>query len=116
MLEIDTPSLWDYMEGDGKFVPDEDSCDWTETMLAHIATAKAASNYRAYVAPGEVHTITTDEDMYDVVSDGVSFVSWLEQMLDFDPAWASVECNDADNECAPPATEESPGGLECPGE
>lgn len=113
MLNIDEPELWDFMDGDGYYVPDEISCEWTEIMLDHIKTAQSAPNYNAYVAPGEIHTITTSEDIYTAISNGVSLITWLNQMLDLDPNWISVECDETDDGCQRPATFESPLGIDC---
>ncbi|EMM74405.1 hypothetical protein LEP1GSC038_2467 [Leptospira weilii str. 2006001855] len=37
----------------------------------------AAANYSYYIAPGDVHTITTSEDMYKLGSGGTNFITWL---------------------------------------
>lgn len=113
MMYIDEPELWDFMDGDGYYVPDEITCEWIEIMLDHIKTAQSAPNYDAYVAPGEIHTITTSEDMYTVLSNGVSLISWINQMLDLEPNWISVECDETDDGCQRPATFESPSGIDC---
>lgn len=110
MLEIEDSSLWDFMDRNGFFVPDAVTCDWKQKMLAQVEAAKAAPNYRAFIAPGEVHTITTADAMHEMSSAGVSFTSWLEQMLTGDPEWKNVQCES----CEPPPTGESPEGLECP--
>ncbi len=109
MLEIDNPDAWNSLDGSGFDVPDMITCDWTADMLAQKNTAEEATNYKAYVAPGDTHTITTSDDMFTMSADGVDLLDWINLMLDDDPDWHSIVCSDCDE----PATGESPDGISC---
>ncbi len=115
MTQIKDVSKWNYMNQDGFFVPDEISCEWTGIMLRNLEPALTLDNYNVYVAPGEVHTITTSEDMYDVSADGEPFVRWLRRMVNDDPEWNDVKCDETGNSCDRPETLDSPAGLVCQG-
>lgn len=104
----DTSSMWG--PGNGSQVSDSVNCEWYNTMIAERDKANAATNFNYYIAPGDVHTITTSDNMYDVSSNGTNFNSWLTSMAGDGAAWSDVMCAN----CNPPATLESPGGLSCP--
>ena len=110
MLESDNPDAWKDLGGKGFGVPDRVSCDWTAEMLAQTDIAEGISNYNAYVAPGEGHTVTVSNKMYRTSADGIDFLDWLGMMLNRDAAWESEVCID----CEEPPTAESPVGIQCP--
>lgn len=111
-LEIDNPDAWKDIEGgNGYYVPDDITCDWRSRMLEEVDISNVAQNYYYYIAPGRVHTITTEDAMYDVEADGVNFVDWLVWFVNDDPQLRDVVCTD----CDPPITEESsPNPISCP--
>ncbi|PJZ68861.1 pectinacetylesterase [Leptospira perolatii] len=58
------------------------NCFWPKQMLSDLATISGGgaiidSNYKIYIAPGDVHTITTNDDMYSLSTGGVDFTTWL---------------------------------------
>jgi len=110
MQETDNPDVWSDLDGNGFGVPDSVTCDWNVKMLDQIDIAMDASNYQAYIAPGEIHTITTSNDLYTTFSNEVGLIDWIQQMLGNDPAWTTIMCVD----CKAPATKESPEGVVCP--
>ncbi len=101
----DTSSF--YGASDGSEMPISESQTWCSTMLSEVSKAQAASNYRSYIAPGDVHTITTSDDMHSVVSAGVNFTDWINAQLAGGTAWGSVQCT----ACNEPA---NLGGNSCP--
>lgn len=72
-------------DSDGSSVPDGTpastdgaTCGWSQQAVTSMnAISGGATNYSYYVAPGDVHTITTSEDMYGVSAGGTNFVTWL---------------------------------------
>ncbi|MCB1159458.1 MAG: hypothetical protein KDK45_18290, partial [Leptospiraceae bacterium] len=109
----DTKAMWGSSEGIN--VPDSISCDWKSKMLSNINTANAAisDNYRYYIAPGDVHTITTDDTMFTVSSgtnNSVKFTDWLNAMLTDSSDWVNTKCSS----CNPPASTENKLSALCP--
>lgn len=67
-------------DSDGTTMADVDSCAWRDGAATTMKTVAAgATNYTYFVAPGDVHTITTSDDMHTVVSGGQNFVAWLRE-------------------------------------
>ncbi|EYU61812.1 hypothetical protein CI00_03370 [Leptospira interrogans serovar Manilae] len=72
-------------DSDGSSIPDGttastdgSSCGWTQQAVTSMNGISAGTtNYSYYIAPGDVHTITTSEDMYKLDSGGTNFVTWL---------------------------------------
>lgn len=97
-----------YGDGDGSSVTDGDStssmdyttCDWAKQAVDKMQTvaAAASTNYRYYLAPGDVHTITTANEMYNLVSGGVNFATWLSAFA-IGSLPTSVQCNQASGSC-----------------
>ncbi len=57
--------------------------DWYQQMSQQIlADGADLGNYRYYVAGGQYHTLLFDDNFYNETSAGVSFASWLDDMLD----------------------------------
>ncbi len=55
---------------------------WTERMLASIANIEARTdNFCSFTAPGDRHCIITRDALYDVESDGVLLIDWLDDLL-----------------------------------
>ena len=104
----DTSAMWG--PGSGFQVADSVSCDWFDTMIVERDKANAAANFNYYIAPGDVHTITTSDDMFQVSSNGTGLNDWLRSMAGDGATWGDVMCSN----CRPPATQASPGGLNCP--
>jgi hypothetical protein len=71
------------------------SCEWNPLMVdqAHDTAALATSNYRYYIGTGSRHTMYGSNKVYTDTTGGVPLiVDWVNQMLNRDPGWTSVEC------------------------
>ncbi|TGL57644.1 pectin acetylesterase-family hydrolase [Leptospira sarikeiensis] len=96
-----------YGDSDGSSVPDGSSsssndyttCDWSKQAVAKMVDASSKANYRYYVGPGDVHTITTYNEMYSLKSGGVKFSTWLNTFANGASPPASVQCNDSSGSC-----------------
>ncbi|RHX94239.1 pectinacetylesterase [Leptospira yasudae] len=72
-------------DSDGSSAPDGtpastngSSCGWSQQAVTSMTgISGGAANYSYYIAPGDVHTITTSEEMYNVNAGGTNFVTWL---------------------------------------
>ncbi|WP_036095053.1 pectin acetylesterase-family hydrolase [Leptospira weilii] len=72
-------------DSDGSSIPDGTpastdgaTCGWTQQAVTSMnGISGGATNYSYYIAPGDVHTISTSEEMYKVDSGGTNFVTWL---------------------------------------
>ncbi|RHX77900.1 pectin acetylesterase-family hydrolase [Leptospira yasudae] len=72
-------------DSDGSSAPDGtpastdgSSCGWSQQAVTSMTgISGGAANYSYFIAPGDVHTITTSEDMYNVNAGGTNFVTWL---------------------------------------
>jgi len=77
------------MDGDG---------DWGQLMLASIHEIQdSAPNFHAYIAPGEIHCITGDDNFYAREVNGVKLSDWVEAMVN-DQTWDDVECTDCETD------------------
>lgn len=79
-------------------------CEWHATMLDTLETTISditndPKNYAYYIAPGEVHTILMNNEVYTLSVNGVRFVDWLRSIIEGDDIFANVECSD----CQQPA-------------
>ncbi len=97
MENIDDPTSW------GDITSDTIWQDWHDGMLANLAATEASSdagNYKYYIAPGDVHTISMSSKMYDESSDGVNLMDWIDAMLADGTAFENVKCV---GDCGKPA-------------
>ncbi len=89
MLNITDPTLWydPAKLGYAAYV-------WNPTMLYYsYSTAAASPNYRYYIGAGTVHTIMMDPKFFTESSaDGVSFVDWVNKMINTPNKWNNAEC------------------------
>ncbi|MGQ2872888.1 pectin acetylesterase-family hydrolase, partial [Leptospira santarosai] len=93
-------------DSDGSSVPDGtlastdgSSCGWTQQAVTSMnGISGASANYSYYIAPGDVHTITTSEDMYGLSSGGTDFVVWL-TTLSTGVKPGNVKCTTGGGDC-----------------
>jgi len=72
--------------------------DWSQMMMASIAQIQdAASNFKAYTAPGQIHCITPLDIFYTREVNGVKFTDWLDAMVNDQP-WDNVKCTDCETD------------------
>ncbi|TGK22241.1 pectinacetylesterase [Leptospira fluminis] len=79
---------------------DFSSCDWSKQAISKmkgVATANS-SNYRYFLAPGDVHTITTSDSMFTLGSGGSDFTTWLTNLA-MGSIPGNVECSDNSGSC-----------------
>ncbi|PJZ76987.1 pectin acetylesterase-family hydrolase [Leptospira neocaledonica] len=96
-----------YGDSDGSSVPDGNSssskdyttCDWSQQAVSKMKDASSMTNYRYYIGPGDIHTITTYNDMYSLKSGGVKFSTWLNTLANGASPPANVQCNDSSGSC-----------------
>lgn len=72
-------------------------CEWHDIMiniLDDTISALVNSNYAYYIAPGEVHTILMNNDVYTLTVNGVRFVDWLRSIVEGGNNFTNVECTD----------------------
>ncbi len=68
--------------------------EWSEKMYASIADIEEnTENFVSYTAPGEVHCIIWDNDIYNVISNNVKLIDWMNDMVDGE-AMQSIACVD----------------------
>ena len=101
MIEIETPANWANYDGVW--------CDWVSMMHGILNTEFTAieadaKNFHYYIAPGKVHTILKDDDMYTLTSNGTALLGWINAMMDGGTAFDNVVCSD----CEEPDTETFP--------
>jgi|JI8StandDraft_1071087.scaffolds.fasta_scaffold00553_19 hypothetical protein len=106
----DSSSL--YGKSDGTQVSDSVTCDWVTKSRTNFSTAKSQNNYRYYIAGGDVHTITTSNNVFTEASGGSSLLTWINGMIANNSDWANKDCR-AIGSCSPPATTSSPNGVSC---
>lgn len=69
---------------------------WSEGMEASRDRIIASTpSYRAFQAPGEQHCIIVQENFYEVESNGVRLVEWLQDLVDGEDV-ENVICSDCD--------------------
>jgi hypothetical protein len=72
--------------------------DWTDLMLASIQEIQeSAPNFHAYIAPGAIHCITSDDIFYTREVNGVRFRDWVDAMVN-DETWDDVMCTDCETD------------------
>jgi hypothetical protein len=101
-----------YGKSDGSQVADSVTCDWVTKSRTNFATAKVQSNYRYYIAGGDVHTITTSNNVFTESSGGSSLLTWINGMIANNSSWANTDCKSGGT-CNPPATSTSTSGVSC---
>jgi hypothetical protein len=107
----DTATL--YGKGNGSEVADSLTCDWVTKSRSNFATAAVqTANYRYYIAGGDVHTITTNNNVFTESSGGSSLLTWINGMIAGNSNWVNRDCKSVGN-CAPPATATSTSGVSC---
>ncbi|TGK00286.1 pectinacetylesterase [Leptospira langatensis] len=85
-------------DGNGSSSNDYTTCDWSKQAISKMKDAATKSNYRYYLGPGDVHTISTSNDMYSLVSGTVNFGTWLSDFA-IGSMPTSVQCNDSAASC-----------------
>ncbi len=99
MLNIENPGTdyenW-YHPNDPENLP---WCDWHNEMLSILDTTVAKlttdpNNYAYYIAPGEVHTILMNNEVYTLTVNDVRFVDWLRSIVEGGITFANVVCTD----------------------
>ncbi|PJZ76988.1 pectin acetylesterase-family hydrolase [Leptospira neocaledonica] len=76
------------------------NCNWAiNANNSMIGTT--GPNYYYYRAPGDIHTITTSDTMYGLVSNGVNFNTWLKSIVSNVGTPTKVNCSDgtSDHPC-----------------
>ena len=69
---------------------------WSERMLASTGRiTESTENFHNYQAPGEQHCVIVQENFYDVESNGVRLVDWIQALVD-GAALPDVACADCD--------------------
>ncbi|EPG75077.1 pectinacetylesterase domain protein [Leptospira fainei serovar Hurstbridge str. BUT 6] len=75
------------------------TCDWSKQAISKMkAVAAARTNYRYYLGPGDVHTITTSDTMFTLSSGGNDFTTWLTNFATGSIP-GNVECSDNSGSC-----------------
>ncbi|TAL39801.1 MAG: hypothetical protein EPN93_00725 [Spirochaetes bacterium] len=75
------------------------------SMVDDTVTGVTTGTYHYFIAPGDVHTILMDADLYQTSSAGVLLVDWINAMLNGTAGFVDVECT---GNCGEPA------GAVCP--
>ncbi|TGK06046.1 pectin acetylesterase [Leptospira selangorensis] len=69
------------------------NCNWA-INANNAMNATTGSKYYFYRAPGDIHTITTSDTMYGLVSNGVNFNTWLKSIISNGGSPITVDCSD----------------------
>ncbi|PKA16696.1 pectin acetylesterase-family hydrolase [Leptospira haakeii] len=69
------------------------NCNWA-INANNAMNATTGSKYYFYRAPGDIHTITTSDTMYGLVSNGVNFNTWLKSIVSNVGSPSIVDCSD----------------------
>jgi hypothetical protein len=74
-------------------------CNWHDEMLSilDMTVAKLTTdpnNYAYFIAPGEVHTILMNNEVYTLTVNDVRFVDWLRSIVEGGVTFANVVCSD----------------------
>ncbi len=72
-----------------------ETCEWSNCMREFASSVEAATpgNFHSYVASGTSHGGGQLDNFYvNKTSVPVSYLEWVQQMLNDDPSWASVDC------------------------
>lgn len=109
MLNIENPGIdyenW-YHHNDPENLP---WCNWNDEMLSILDTTVTnmttdPNNYAYFIAPGEVHTILMNNEVYTLTVNGVRFVDWLRSIVEEGATFANVKCTDC----------QQPENVNCP--
>ena len=99
MMNIEDPGTdyenW-YHHNDPENLP---WCEWNTEMKSLLETTANAItinqiNYAYFIAPGDVHTILMNNEVYTLTVNGVRFVDWLRNIVEGGPLFANVECTE----------------------
>jgi len=88
-------SMWG--PSDGTSVAQTRACEWVSSTANPVGWKNqwniptGRSNYRSYVASGDIHTISTSSRFYTEASGGKSLLEWYNDMLG-GGTWASSSC------------------------
>ncbi|MDX1961293.1 MAG: pectin acetylesterase-family hydrolase [Leptospiraceae bacterium] len=105
----DTKEMWG--NSNGFDTPDNVSCDWRNKMRTKVSYSGASSNYKYYIASGDVHTISTSKEFFTENSGGITTRDWLFNLLE-NKNWTNQDCRSSSN-CKPPITKTSANGIVC---
>ncbi|TGL57643.1 pectin acetylesterase-family hydrolase [Leptospira sarikeiensis] len=103
IIDSGTPAYSDsssyFGPGDAREVSDDpiggntpSNCNWAINARTAM-TGIANSNYSYYIAPGDIHTITTSDSMYGLTSNGTNFNTWLKGIISSASIPADVDCS-----------------------
>ncbi len=68
--------------------------NWNPSMRASFGRINASSpNFRSFIAPGDQHCSTVEDDFYSIRSGGTQLSSWLNSYINLAPV-ANVDCGD----------------------
>ncbi|NMB65921.1 MAG: hypothetical protein GYA16_13735 [Spirochaetes bacterium] len=73
-----------------------------DTTVTNMTTDP--NNYAYFIAPGEVHTILMNNEVYTLTVNGVRFVDWLRSIVEGGATFANVKCTDC----------QQPENVNCP--
>ncbi len=76
---------------DGSNTPS--NCNWAINSRTAVLNT-TGSNYYYYIAPGDVHTITTSNSLFNLTSDGKNFNTWLTSIVRTGGTPEDVKCED----------------------
>ncbi len=110
MLDIADVSEWDDLGGSGYGMTDVENCSWVGGMIDERDNMSLeATNFVSYIGSGEIHTITTNTTNIEAMSvGGISFLSWLESIVDGDAGFVDIDCNDTPDGCGTVLTYDPP--------
>ncbi|TGL36822.1 pectinacetylesterase [Leptospira koniambonensis] len=84
---------------DGSVGVSGSNCDWvSQTIQKAKSIATASPNFSYYIAPGDIHTRTGHNEMFQLKSANQPFVSWVNSMVN-GPLPSSVRCYDGGSSC-----------------
>ncbi|WCL48331.1 pectin acetylesterase-family hydrolase [Leptospira sp. GIMC2001] len=99
----DSSSLWG--PSDGRLVPNAVSCDWVNQARNEMIQKSAlASNYKYYIAAGDVHTVSTSLKFYTEFSGGRLVYDWYQDIISGGINWRSYDCQNRSAGCSPPTS------------
>jgi hypothetical protein len=74
-----------------------EKCNWKKAFRNAIALvhqglkSSRLDNYASYVTPSNIHVITESDEMYDIMSENISFVDWLRDLV-YGNVTRNVDC------------------------
>jgi hypothetical protein len=73
----------------------ENACHaWTERMTGALAQRQTVTNFRSYLAAGDMHSILRTPRFYTEQSGGAAFTEWFAAMIDGGDGWENRACRD----------------------